>query len=115
MDLPFADRLLAGLQAGEDAGGDRRGRQSAALLIYRDQDYPWLDIRADDHGDPLAELRRLYAVAQERFLIFAEALPTRENPHGAEDRTDIDARIARVEAERAARGAPTASLMWNKL
>ena len=55
--LPLAERLLAAMQAGEDAGGDKRGKQSAALVIYRDQDYPWLSLRADDHPDPLAELR----------------------------------------------------------
>lgn len=114
MDLPFADRLLLSMQAGEDAGGDKRGRQSAALLIYRDQDYPWLNIRADDHSDPLAELHRLYAVAKERFLIMAEAMPTRENPNGIADRSGIDAEIMRLEAERRARGEPSASLMWNK-
>ena len=59
----FADRLLVGLRAGEAAGGDKRGRQAAAIRIWP-ADYPaapWLpfDVRADDHGDPLAELARL--------------------------------------------------------
>lgn len=111
---PFADRLLLAVQAGEDAGGDKRGRQSAALVIYRGEDYPWLDIRADDDADPLAELRRLYAVAKERFLIMAEAMPTRDNPHGPTHRTDLDAKIARLDAEREARGEPSPSRMWNK-
>jgi uncharacterized Ntn-hydrolase superfamily protein len=114
MGEPFADRLLLAMQAGEDAGGDKRGRQSAALVIYRGEDYPWLDIRADDDADPLAELRRLHAVAKERFLITAEAMPTRENPHGVADRTEMDAKIARLESEREARGEPSASRMWNK-
>ncbi|MCA8929987.1 MAG: DUF1028 domain-containing protein [Alphaproteobacteria bacterium] len=114
LDRPFAERLLLALQAGEDAGGDKRGRQSAALVIHRDQDYPWLDIRADDHADPIAELRRLYAVAQERFLIMAEAMPTRENPHGLADRSGIDARIARLEEDRRRHGETTASHMWNR-
>jgi uncharacterized Ntn-hydrolase superfamily protein len=114
MDLPFAERLLAAMQAGEDAGGDKRGRQSASLTLYRDQDYPWLDIRADDDADPLTELRRLYAVAQERFLHVAETMPTRANPDGLIDRRPIDARIAALDAERAARGIPSASRMVNK-
>lgn len=114
MDQPFADRLLAAMQAGEDAGGDKRGRQSASLTIYRDQDYPWLDIRADDDGEPLAELRRLYAVAQERFLHVVETMPTHGNPHGMIDRRPIDARIAALDAERAAKGQSTASRMVNK-
>ncbi len=114
MQLPLAERLLAGMQAGEDAGGDRRGKQSASLTIYRDQDYAWLDIRADDDSDPLAELRRLYAVAQERFLHVAETMPTRENQSGMTDRRPIDARIAELEAEREAKGIPSASRMVNK-
>lgn len=114
MDRPFAERLLSAMQAGEDAGGDKRGRQSAALMIYRDQDYVWLDIRADDDSDPLAELRRLYAVAQERYLHVAETMPTRENPHGLIDRGPIDARIAALEAKREARGIASASRMFNK-
>ncbi|WP_210878702.1 DUF1028 domain-containing protein [Roseovarius autotrophicus] len=114
MDKPLAERLLIAMQAGEDAGGDKRGRQSACLVIYRDQDYAWLDIRADDHADPLSELRRLYAVAQERFLHVVETMPTRENPHGMIDRREIDATIARLEAERIAAGRSSASHMVNK-
>jgi len=114
MERPLAERLLIAMQAGEDAGGDKRGKQSACLLVTRDQDYTWLDIRADDHADPLSELRRLYAVAQERFLHVAETMPTRENPHGMIDRRVIDATIARLEAERIAAGQPTASHMVNK-
>jgi uncharacterized Ntn-hydrolase superfamily protein len=114
MHLPLAERLLAAMQAGEVAGGDKRGKQSASLTVYRDQDYAWLDIRADDHPDPLAELRRLYAVAKERYLHVAETMPTRENPSGMTDRRPIDARIAALEAERHAKGIPSASRMTNK-
>jgi uncharacterized Ntn-hydrolase superfamily protein len=115
MDKPLAERLLIAMQAGEDAGGDKRGKQSAALVVYRDQDYAWLSIRADDDADPLAELRRLYAVAQERALHVAETMATRENPHGLTDRTHIDLKIAELEAERIAAGRPTASRMANKV
>jgi uncharacterized Ntn-hydrolase superfamily protein len=107
--MPLAERLLEAMQAGEDAGGDKRGRQSAALVVYRDQDYAWLSLRADDHGDPLAELRRLYAVAQERYLHVAETMATRQNPSGMVDRREIDATITRLEAERIAAGRPSAS------
>ncbi|TCV62256.1 putative Ntn-hydrolase superfamily protein [Neorhizobium sp. R1-B] len=106
---PLTERLLAAMDAGEAAGGDKRGRQSAAMVIYRDQDYPWLRINADDHSDPLKELRRLYAVAQERFLHVAETMPTRENPHGMIDRRVIDQKIAALEAAREAEGRPSAS------
>jgi uncharacterized Ntn-hydrolase superfamily protein len=107
--LPLAERLLEAMQAGEDAGGDKRGRQSAALVVYRDQDYAWLSIRADDHTDPLAELRRLYAVAQERYLHVAETMATRENPSGMIDRREIDEKIAALEAARIAEGRSSAS------
>ena len=106
---PMIERLLEAMQAGEDSGGDKRGKQSAALIVYRDQDYPLLDVRADDHADPLAELRRLYAVAQERYLFVVETMATRANPEGMIDRRDIDDRIAAHDAERATNGLTTAS------
>ncbi|HEX3812010.1 MAG TPA: DUF1028 domain-containing protein [Mycobacteriales bacterium] len=62
---PLADRLLAALLAAEEAGGDVRGRQSAALMIVDAEptDEPWnaipIDLRVDDHTDPIAELHRL--------------------------------------------------------
>jgi uncharacterized Ntn-hydrolase superfamily protein len=59
--LPFAERLICALAAGEAAGGDKRGKQAAALRIHAGEDYPLLDIRVDDHEDPVAELRRLYS------------------------------------------------------
>jgi uncharacterized Ntn-hydrolase superfamily protein len=64
--------LIAAVQAGEAAGGDKRGKQSAALLVHDDQDYPLLDLRVDDHEEPLTELARLEEVARER-----SALPCR--------------------------------------
>ncbi len=106
---PLAERLLKAMRAGEDAGGDKRGKQSAALVIHRDQDYAWLNIRADDSADPLAELERLYAVAQERYLHVAETMPTRENPSGMTDRREIDEKIAALEARRIAEGRLSAS------
>ena len=54
--LPFAQRLIAAMKAGEAAGGDKRGKQSAALLIHGDEEWSDLDLRVDDHADPLAEL-----------------------------------------------------------
>ena len=66
-NLPFAERLIAALAAGEAAGGDKRGKQAAALRIHAAEDYPFLDIRVDDHEDPIAELRRLYRKSLERF------------------------------------------------
>jgi uncharacterized Ntn-hydrolase superfamily protein len=64
---PLPGRLLVALQAGDAAGGDRRGRQSAALLVVRagggyvGGSDRWVDLRVDDHADPCAELARLLA------------------------------------------------------
>ena len=91
----LAERLLTALEAGEAAGGDKRGKQSAALKICTRDPYPDLDIRADDHPDPLAELRRLHRVSQERFAVFRRFLPGADSPCGVFDRAVIDAAIAR--------------------
>jgi len=91
----LAERLLTAMQAGEAAGGDKRGRQSAALKICLRDPYPDLDIRADDHPDPLAELWRLYRVSLERYAVFRRFLPGSDSPWGVFDRAVIDAAIAR--------------------
>ncbi len=90
----MAERLLAALEAGEAAGGDKRGKQSAALKICGRDPYPDLDIRADDHPDPLAELRRLHAVSQERFALFRRFLPGIDSPCGVFDRDVIEAAMS---------------------
>lgn len=65
---PLADRLITALEAGQKAGGDIRGRQSAAIIIVpgKSQGKPWdertVDLRVDDNPDPIKELRRLYNV-----------------------------------------------------
>jgi uncharacterized Ntn-hydrolase superfamily protein len=64
-ELAFARRLISALAAAEGAGGDKRGRQSAALVIHGEKEWALLDLRVDDHADPLAELARLEAVSRE--------------------------------------------------
>ncbi len=91
--LPFAQRLIAAMRSGEAAGGDKRGRQSAALVIYGDEEWSALDLRVDDHTDPLAELERLERISRERWVHFRKYLPTRQNPAGITDRDTIDAGI----------------------
>lgn len=82
----FATRLLAALKAGDEAGGDRRGKQAAALLIvragggYGGGSDRWLDLRADDHPDPVAELARLLTLHN---LYFGKTAP--------EDKLTLDA------------------------
>jgi uncharacterized Ntn-hydrolase superfamily protein len=99
--LAFARRLITAMRAGEAAGGDKRGRQSAALLIHEDEEWSALDLRVDDHEDPLAELERLERVSRERWVHFRKYLPTRQNPAGITDRATIDAGIeAAIAGER---------------
>jgi uncharacterized Ntn-hydrolase superfamily protein len=70
---PLAERLLAALAAGQAAGGDRRGQQSAALLVSRKEGgYAGMsdvavDLRVDDHPTPIAELERLYGLHELYF------------------------------------------------
>lgn len=72
---PLSHRLLDTLEAGEAAGGDARGRQSAALLVVPDQGESWqcsVSLRVEDHPDPLSELRRLLAL-HEAYLLAGQA------------------------------------------
>ena len=101
---PLAERFLAAMRAGESAGGDKRGRQSAALLIHDAQDYALVDLRVDDHPDPLAELARLLRVNGERFAHYRKFMPSRENPAGVIGRAEIERRIAQSIVSR--EGAP---------
>jgi uncharacterized Ntn-hydrolase superfamily protein len=98
--LPFAERLLAALAAGEAAGGDMRGKQAAALLVHTVEDYPFLDLRVDDHHEPVAELARLYQVSLDRFQPFLECVPGRGRPAGITDRAAIEDHIAKFQATR---------------
>ena len=98
--MPLAERLILAMQAGEDAGGDKRGKQSAALRIHADEDYLQLDLRVDDHEEPLLELRRLYDKSLERFQPFLSCLPSRHNAVGLTDRTLIEAQIERFHQAR---------------
>ena len=64
----LADRLLSALEAGQEAGGDSRGKQSAALLVVREEGVydggtdKYIDIRVDDHKHPIQELRRVFTL-----------------------------------------------------
>lgn len=91
----MAERLLSAMEAGEAVGGDKRGKQSAGLKICTRDPYPDLDIRSDDHPDPLADLRRLYRISLERYAVFRRFLAGRDSPWGESDRSVIEAAIAR--------------------
>jgi uncharacterized Ntn-hydrolase superfamily protein len=97
--LPLARRLIAAMRAGEAAGGDKRGKQSAALLVHDEERFPIYDIRVDDRPNPLAELERLHGVALERFVHFRRCLPNRSSRSGIIDRDEIERIIVASIAE----------------
>ncbi len=77
------ERLLLALEAGQAAGGDKRGKQSAALLVHDTEAYPWLDLRVDEHRHPVPELRRIHAIARLQLRPFIAGMPRRgESPRG---------------------------------
>lgn len=82
-ELDLAERLLRAMEAGQAAGGDRRGKQSAALRVHHFEEYPWLDLRVDEHANPIAELRRIYTIAKLQLLPFVEGMPKRGETAGA--------------------------------
>jgi uncharacterized Ntn-hydrolase superfamily protein len=99
---PLAERLIAAMRAGETEGGDKRGKQSAALRIQGAEDYAELDLRVDDHEDPFTELQRLHEKSLERFQPFVACLATRARPAGELNRERIDAHIEQFHAARRA-------------
>ena len=85
----LADRLIAVLEAGQAAGGDARGRQSAAVLVVDRTVIPFVDLRVDDHPDPVAELRRLYGLVSADDYAFLRAVAADEAaPEDPEDYPD---------------------------
>ena len=81
-DLPFAERLVAALDVGQSAGGDKRGRQSAALLVTTSEDFPDINIRVDDHKEPLLELARLLALWRRTSEPRRHWFPSKARPSG---------------------------------
>ena len=68
------------LEAAQAAGGDKRGKQSAALLVYAGEAYARLDLRVDEDADPVARLRRTLEVARLQLAPFVDGMPRRERP-----------------------------------
>jgi uncharacterized Ntn-hydrolase superfamily protein len=107
----LAERLLGALEAGQAAGGDRRGRQCSAMYVVEREAFALWDLRVDEHPEPVAELRRVYEIAVDQLLPFVAGLPTRENPKGglSEDFVrmnllPVSERQAHVEKQRSSRG-----------
>jgi len=82
--MPFEERLLAALEAGRDAGGQHGGQHSANLIVYSEQEYPLVDLRVDEHAEPVAELRRLYEL-YEPMMQYYELRPWQPTILGSED------------------------------
>ncbi|MBV9903327.1 MAG: DUF1028 domain-containing protein [Alphaproteobacteria bacterium] len=89
--LPLPERMMAGLEAGEAAGGDRRGRQSAGMVLATTEDFPDLSIHVDDHAEPLPELRRLLAIWRRERAPYLHLSPSKANPAGLIDLDTLDA------------------------
>lgn len=87
----LAESLIAGLEAGEAAGGDRRGRQAAALKLATTEDFPDIDLRVDDHPTPLIELRRLLAIYRQQLEPNRAMYPSKANPSGMIDLDALEA------------------------
>jgi len=96
--VTLAHRLMAALRAGDAAGGDRRGRQSAAILVVKDGagyggfDDVAVDLRVDDHGDPIGELERLLELHD--VLDGAEVPEDERVPDTPELLAELDGRAA---------------------
>jgi uncharacterized Ntn-hydrolase superfamily protein len=89
--------MMEALQAGQAAGGDKRGRQSAALMLTTTEDFPDINLRVDDHAAPLDELSRLLGLWRVQAEPTQHTRPSRAHPAGL---TDMDA----IEAAWRARG-----------
>ena len=78
-DAELSQRLMSALEAGDIAGGDRRGKQSAALKVFEVDDYPMIDLRVDDSDGPIVELRRIFAIARAQLSPFISGMPSRDD------------------------------------
>lgn len=76
----LAERLMCALEAGDTNGGDYRGKQSAALKIVSTEAYAALDLRVDEHAEPVKELRRVLQVARRQLVPFVDGMPRRDSP-----------------------------------
>lgn len=77
---PLEERLLAALLAGDERGGDKRGKQSAIIKVEAIHGFPYVDFRVDDHQEPVKELKRIYEqnrhILVERYFEWVESIKT---------------------------------------
>lgn len=76
----LAERLVLALEAAQAAGGDKRGKQSAALLVRDAEAFAFVDLRVDEHRHPVAELRRVWTIFQLQVRPFLAGMPHRDGP-----------------------------------
>lgn len=91
-DAPLPERMMRAMLAGQSAGGDRRGRQSAAMVMMTTEDFPDLNIRVDDHEDPLVELDRLLGIWRRDVQPGLATRPSKADPFGLIDLDQIETR-----------------------
>jgi uncharacterized Ntn-hydrolase superfamily protein len=84
------ERLMLALEAGDRAGGDKRGKQSASLRVHGAEAYPLADLRVDEHADPIGELRRILGIARLQVLPFIAHMPKRGEPAGPQPASVTD-------------------------
>jgi uncharacterized Ntn-hydrolase superfamily protein len=96
-ELP--ERLLAALEVGEAAGGDRRGRQSAGLLVRANTEVAYVDLRVDEHHDPVAELRRLLSSVSQEHLDRALRTATSGELRSISELKTLQAQVRRALAD----------------
>jgi uncharacterized Ntn-hydrolase superfamily protein len=79
-DLPLEERLMRTLEAAQDVGGDKRGKQSAGLAVIGTEEYRRVDLRVDEHEAPVAQLRRILEVARHQLAPFVAGMTRRGAP-----------------------------------
>lgn len=88
--LLLPERLMAAMLAGDAASGDRRGRQSAAIVLTATEDFPDLNLQVDDHATPLVELQRVLGWRRDRAPLLGN-MPRKADPAGVIDFDSIEA------------------------
>lgn len=89
-DAALEERLMRALEAAQASGGDRRGRQSAALMVLNAEAYPRVDLRVDEDADPIARLRHVLTIATAQLAPFVAGMPRRGAAASPPDPATVD-------------------------
>jgi uncharacterized Ntn-hydrolase superfamily protein len=76
----LTERMIAALEAGQAVGGDKRGKQSAAVIVFGREEYAEVDLRVDEHSLPVAELRRIWGIFKLQTRPFLEGMARKGQP-----------------------------------